>query len=329
VAVWRRRATGPTPVIVAPVSTSPLLDRDSWIWSNDPVVAADLVGDASEDVVGVIFFIHRAENERYRLIVFDGATRTPMWTSPPLPFAERPLFAATAKRVAVAIAEGVRIYSPASGALTHQLAFDDEIRQLCRPSGSQSEIWVQAEDDAKSALVDVLTGKRRPAPDPPAGCTAASTDDDVPSWAGSRAPQAESEVEGERARLLLEGGIGVARLSGSRKGEELIGAETTGRRGSKVVVTRVLWRSPAEGSEVVLELQDGRAYVRRTSRDEDELVCLDARTGKPVWRAALGSAPTAPARTLTVSARLYLVSGVKLLILDPKTGKVLGDITSR
>ncbi|MBX3234107.1 MAG: protein kinase [Labilithrix sp.] len=299
---------------------SPVVADDFWMWSASPVVADDVVGDATEDVVGVVMFLHRT-SERERLAVFDGATLKRVWTAPPFPDnGQRKVFAAAAKRVAIARGRTIHVYAVPSSAQEKEVEFSAPVRQLCRPTGSARELWVELAD-GESVLFDVVSSARRAAHDPPAGCWPANASSDIPTWNGSRAPEVHLQVEERRMRLLLDGAIGVGNADDDPG--RLVGVETTTRPEGSVFVTREVWTSIDELEVEVLEVQDGRAYVRRST----VLVCLDARTGKEIWRAPLGVG--VPNRSITISTRAYVDVGGKLLVLDPNSGKRLAEIGYR
>lgn len=99
---------------------------------------------------------------------------------------------------------------------------------------------------------------------------------------------------------------------------------------------QVLWRARGGQGYSGLVVSDGRVYTLvgegEKEKGTEHVLCLDAATGKELWRFPLGSlyvdgsgnGDGPRATPLADDSRLYVVSGVgRLFALDKKTGKVV------
>ncbi len=324
---YRPLIAAPGPATPGPVPTtpsSPILAPDYWIVTGyvRPLVG-DFLGDATNDVVLQILYLHTKE---YRLALFDGRSNALVWTSPPIgdEVVGGRSAVAVGKRIAVAVSRGlVRIYDATTGRELRSASTTDGIKQLCRPAGAAGEraVWIETFDS--SMLLDVETGVITRPRSIPQGCW--STDVFAAFKASDGlAPTIRVDLPEKKIDVLADGTIGVGVLDDTTGTHPVVGVSLSGKK--------VLWRLPgaSNGATEIVDVVEQKAYVARASQDRSTIDCVDARTGSVLWSTQLGSEIITAKSIVLAGGRGYVNTSEKgLFILDAATGKVLTRIANK
>jgi serine/threonine-protein kinase len=314
------RPPPPAPSKPAPTAFVPPVMR-TWHAAVRPGTGA-LVGDATEDVAGILMTSKMAEMS-LQVVVLDGKTLAPAWMSAPKPLDTKglPAIAVLGSRVVASTGtHDITIYDGATGAALRTADVPFPPFQICAPTDGGREVWLELQL-RHEILLDVDTGATRPSTAPPRGChyryTFGRGKASVAAAGGlaTSAERTELVIDHLHLGVLREDDLAV-RSSRADNGDDLL-------EGFDARAKKRLWSRSEQSwghAPRIVDLIGGRAFMQ----SEGTVEALDARTGHAIWKTSIPN--TVRIYSVTVSpARIYVSNFTSLTILDAD-GKAIGTV---
>ncbi len=297
-------------------------DLPDLYWRASPVAfdTADIDGDGSDEIVGLC---NHVIHEALRLCAYDVAKQKLVWETASLP-SDEALAAHVAIRgdraLLVDHTGAARVVSLAGGEELSSRPLAHPASEHCLPAEHPDAVWLRLADDTSFLYTpssDTLAAAPRPA----------SCRDTDPRKLGEcmllggpgcgALPPPERYAGHLPMAVAYEGDVGALFATKTGGGSQAVVF------GFEIGQTDVLYAHPTRQTDgaAPLLLSNQRVFTK----DADEVVALDARSGKTLWRTRSGNF-----NTLHASAtRLYVGRWTAIEVYDASSGERLATIGHR